>query len=116
MVGSGADTSRCRLHVSVRTGGGRRGACTKPQKPDPFVRHGRTASKDWRMNEIWTGAWWTLGVVGIALLIWLYRRRRPRRAPMARLTTRYEGIWYTHRLLWQIVEQQAAFARERDRE
>lgn len=35
---------------------------------------------------------------------------------MARLTTSYEGIWYTHRLLWQIVEQQAAFARERDRE
>jgi hypothetical protein len=35
---------------------------------------------------------------------------------MARLTTRYEGIWYTHRLLWQIVEQQAALARERDRE
>jgi hypothetical protein len=33
---------------------------------------------------------------------------------MARLTTRYEGIWYTHRLLWQIVEQQAALARERE--
>src|SRR5437870_7419215 len=69
------------------------------------------------MHEIGTSAWWTLGAVGVALGIWLYYRRRPSRdAPMARLTTRYEGIWYTHRLLWQIVEQQAAFAREGDRE
>ena len=35
---------------------------------------------------------------------------------MTRLTTRYEGIWYTHRLLWQIVEEQSKLARERDRE
>jgi hypothetical protein len=35
---------------------------------------------------------------------------------MARLTTTYEGISYTHRLLWEIAEQQAEFARERDRE
>src|SRR2546426_473918 len=113
MVGSGADSSRCRLHVSLRTGGGRRSACAKPERPDPFVRHGRTASKDWSMNEIRTWASWTLGVVGVAIMIWLSRRRRPRHGPMARLTTRYEGIWYTHRLLWQIVEQQAALARER---
>jgi hypothetical protein len=34
----------------------------------------------------------------------------------SQLTTTYEGIWYTHRLLWQIAEKQAALARGRDRE
>lgn len=69
------------------------------------------------MNEIRPWIWYTVGAVGIAVVIWLYCRRQPRRgARMARLSTRYEGIWYTHRLLWQIVEQQAELARERDRE
>jgi hypothetical protein len=35
---------------------------------------------------------------------------------VGRLRTTYEGIWYTHRLLWQIVEEQAELARKRDRE
>ncbi len=69
------------------------------------------------MNEIPTWAWYAVGFVGIALVLWLCRRRRSiRSTPMARVTTTYEGIWYTHRLLWQIVEEQAALARERDRE
>lgn len=67
--------------------------------------------------EIWTWPRFVLATLGVALGIWLYRRRQPKRDPhMARLTTTYEGIWYTHRLLWQIAEQQAALARERDRE
>lgn len=69
------------------------------------------------MSDIWTWALYGLGGIGIALVMSLYVRRRSQRdAPMARLTTKYEGIWYTHRLLWQIVDQQAALARERDRE
>jgi hypothetical protein len=32
------------------------------------------------------------------------------------MRTTYEGIWYTHRMLWQIVEEQAALARGRERE
>jgi hypothetical protein len=71
------------------------------------------------MSEIRTWIWYVVGAVGVAVVIWLYRRRRPKRgvsSRMARLSTRYEGIWYTHRLLWQIVEQQAELARERDRE
>jgi hypothetical protein len=35
---------------------------------------------------------------------------------MARLITTYEGISYTHRLLWEIAEQQAEIVRNRERE
>jgi hypothetical protein len=31
------------------------------------------------------------------------------------LTTTYEGTWFTHRVLWQIAEEQADVARQRDR-
>jgi hypothetical protein len=34
---------------------------------------------------------------------------------MPRLTTTYKGISYTHRLLWEIAEEQAQIARDRDR-
>lgn len=62
--------------------------------------------------------WWVVGVVvSILVAIWSLRRRSPLPGTsMTKLTTRYEGIWYTHRLLWQIVEEQAALARARDRE
>lgn len=35
---------------------------------------------------------------------------------MKRVITKYEGISYTHRLLWRIAEEQAGLARERERE
>ena len=41
-------------------------------------------------------------------------RDRPRAS--GRFTTEYEGVTYTHRLLWQITEQQAALALARKRE
>ena len=55
-------------------------------------------------------------VVGLALAtaaLWFVRRSKGS-SPM--LVTEYEGIEYTHRVLWQIVEDQARLAAQRERD
>jgi hypothetical protein len=55
---------------------------------------------------------WALALVlalGAVAALWRIRRRGKR----VEITTEYEGIEYTHRVLWKIVEDQARIAAER---